>query len=184
MPGQQGLSRIVARNYAKLLAYKDEYEVARLLTRESLAAELASTFAAGGKIALNLAPPFLNGALVNGRPRKKEFGRWIVPLLRVLARMKILRGSALDLFGYTAERRAERAMIAEYEALVEEALAALTPANHAAAMILLNAVDEVRGFGPVKEVAMETYHRRLPELRAALTVTDIKAKAVPLSQHG
>lgn len=172
MPGEHGLARIVARNYAKLLAYKDEYEVARLLTSESLRKELDATFAAGGKIALNLAPPILNGSLVNGRPRKKEFGRWILPLLRTLARMKGLRGSALDLFGHTAERRAERGMITEYEVLVDEALTALTPANHAAAMILLNAVDEVRGFGPVKEMAMATYHGRLPELRAALRASD------------
>lgn len=184
LPGEQGLARIVARNYAKLLAYKDEYEVARLLTSESLRKEIAATFAAGGRIALNLAPPILNGAKVNGRPRKREFDRWILPLLRMLAHMKGLRGTMLDLFGYTAERRAERAMIAEYEALVEEALGALTPANHAAAMILLNAVDEVRGFGPVKEVAMEAYHRRLPELRAALSAPDVKAKAVPLAHHG
>lgn len=167
-PGEQGLALAVARNYAKLLAYKDEYEVARLLTSDALGQEIAATFEAGGKIALNLAPPIMNGATVNGRPKKREFGRWMLPVLRLLARMKGLRGSVFDLFGRTAERKAERALIAQYEALVEEVLAALTPSNHAAAMILLNAVDEVRGFGPVKEAALDAYHKRLPELRAAL----------------
>ncbi len=161
MPQSDALARAVARNYAKLLAYKDEYEVARLLTQPALEQQIARTFAPGGRIAFNLAPPFLAGRHVNGRPRKREFGAWLRPVLRVLAHGRHLRGSALDPFGYGAERRAERALIGEYEQLVGRVLAALTPANHAAGARLLSLADEIRGFGPVKEGAIKRYRERV-----------------------
>jgi indolepyruvate ferredoxin oxidoreductase len=163
--GQSGpLARAAARAYAKLLAYKDEYEVARLLTLPSLQQEMAQVFAAGGRVSFNLAPPFLAGRGINGRPRKREFGPWLRPALRILARGRRLRGTVFDLFGYTAERRAERALIAQYEQLVARVLAALTAANHHAGVELLALAEEVRGFGPVKEAAMLRYHDRAQSL--------------------
>jgi indolepyruvate ferredoxin oxidoreductase len=153
------LARATARAYAKLLAYKDEYEVARLLTQPALQKEIAGVFAAGGRVTFNLAPPIFAGRRVNGRPPKREFGAWLKPMLRMLAHGRHLRGSAFDLFGYTAERRSERALINQYEQLVDTVLAALTPANHAAGVRLLSLAEEIRGFGPVKEAAMQSYRQ-------------------------
>ena len=168
MPGAQALSRVVAQNYAKVLAYKDEYEVARLLTHPALRAELQGTFDDGGRIAFNLAPPLAHGRLAQGRQKKREFGAWILPLLNVLARLRAVRGSMLDPFGRTAERRNERALIAEYEALVERVLHALTQNNHADAVKLLAMFDEVRGFGPVKQTAIVAYRMRVATAETTL----------------
>ena len=154
------LARTVARAYAKLLAYKDEYEVARLLTQPALEQALAGSFAPGTRVTFNLAPPILAGRLVNGRPAKREFGAWMRPLLRVLAHGRHVRGTVLDPFGYMAERRAERALIDEYERLVDRVLTELTPANHAAGVRLLSLADDIRGFGPVKEAAIKRYRER------------------------
>jgi indolepyruvate ferredoxin oxidoreductase len=159
-PGSGALALAVARIYAKLLAYKDEYEIARLLTQPELHDEIRRTFD-GGRIAFNMAPPILSRGHVNGRPKKREIGVWILPVLRVLARIRRIRGTWLDPFGHTAERRMERELIAEYEALVDRVLLALTPANHARAVVLLALPEEVRGFGPVKKKAVKTYHTRL-----------------------
>jgi indolepyruvate ferredoxin oxidoreductase len=166
--GQSGaLARAVARAYARLLAYKDEYEVARLLTQPALQQEIAQVFAAGGRVSFNLAPPFLASRGINGRPRKREFGPWLRPALRVLAKGRRLRGTVFDLFGYTAERRAERALIDQYEQLVARVMAALTAANYNAGVELLTLVEDVRGFGPVKEAAMQRYHQRAKSLEHA-----------------
>jgi indolepyruvate ferredoxin oxidoreductase len=163
--GQCGpLARAAARAYAKLLAYKDEYEVARLLTQPSLQQEIAQVFAAGGRVSFNLAPPFLAGRGVNGRPRKREFGPWLRPVLRVLAQGRRVRGGVFDLFGYTAERRAERALIEQYEQLIDRVLAALTPVNHTTGVELLTLAEDIRGFGPVKEAAMQLYRQRAKSL--------------------
>ena len=166
--GQSGpLARAAARGYAKLLAYKDEYEVARLLTRPALKQEIDQVFAAGGRVSFNLAPPFLAGRGINGRPRKREFGPWLRPALQVLAQGRRLRGTVFDLFGYSAERRAERALIEQYEQLVARVLAALTVTNRNAAVELLTLVEDVRGFGPVKEAAMQLYRERAKSLEHA-----------------
>jgi indolepyruvate ferredoxin oxidoreductase len=166
--GQAGpLALAAARGYAKLLAYKDEYEVARLLTQPALAQEIAKVFADGGRVSFNLAPPFLAGRGINGRPRKREFGAWLRPALRALAHGRRVRGTAFDVFGYTAERRAERAMIEQYEQLVARVLLALTVANHNAAVELLTLVEEVRGFGPVKEASIQRYRDRAQSLELA-----------------
>jgi indolepyruvate ferredoxin oxidoreductase len=165
----EALTMAVARNYAKLLAYKDEYEVARLLTHPSLQDELKRNFADGARLSLNLAPPILGGKPVNGRPRKREFSEARMrPFLKLLASARRVRGTALDPFGRTAERRMERELIAEYEALVEMVLERLTSDTLEASARLLGLVDMVRGFGPVKEAAVKTYRARLAEGRAAL----------------
>ncbi len=166
-PGSQAIAEAVARNYAKLLTYKDEYEVARLLTSPALHAEIAKTFADGAKLSFNLAPPILGGQAIDGRPAKRAFGaKFMLPALRVLARFKGLRGGSLDPFAKTPERRMERALIGEYEALVEQVLGSLSSANVTAAAGLLDMADEIRGYGPVKEAAVAKYRTQLADAQA------------------
>ena len=162
----RSISKTVARNYAKLLAYKDEYEVARLLTSSELRRELEAKFDLGGRLAFNLAPPSFGGKLVNGRPQKREMSWRMWPILKMLSVLRVLRGTALDVFGRTVERRMERALIAEYEELVAFVLPRLTPGSYPAAVSLLNLVDGVRGFGPVKMAAAAEYRQKVIEARA------------------
>ena len=163
------LALAVARNFAKLLSYKDEYEVARLLTDPELAAELERTFENGGRIAYNLAPPLLSlfGKGLGGRPKKRSFPGWTRAVLRAVARLKVLRGSWIDPFGWTGERREERALIGEYEALVGRVLGWLDCGGREAAIAVLELADGIRGFGPVKAVAIARYRRDLAEALAA-----------------
>ncbi len=167
-PATQALSVAVARNYAKLLAYKDEYEVARLLTDPALIAEIARTFDNGAGLSFNLAPPVLGGKPVGGRPPKREFPARIRPLLKLLAACRGLRGTWADPFGRTAERRMERRLIADYEALVARVLDRLTAGNHAAALAALGLADAIRGYGPVKEAAIAAYRARITALEAGM----------------
>ncbi|MGW8202282.1 indolepyruvate ferredoxin oxidoreductase family protein [Sphingomonas bisphenolicum] len=158
LPGSQTLATTVALAYGKLLAYKDEYEVARLLNDPALKREIAQTFADGAKLQYNLAPPIFAGKEINGRPGKRVFNaRLMSPLFALLKRFKGLRGTPFDLLGRTEERRMERRLIAEYEGLIDHVVGRLTPANHAEAVKLLSLVDSVRGYGPVKMAAVEAY---------------------------
>jgi indolepyruvate ferredoxin oxidoreductase len=169
----EALTRAVATQYARLLAYKDEYEVARLLTDPALKRQLAQTFEPGAKLAFNLAPPVLGGKPINGRPPKRAFNaRWMHPMMRLLAHGKVLRGTWLDPFGRTAERRTERALIAEYESLVNYVLDRLQEHNHPVAVTLLGLAGSIRGFGPVKEKAVAQY-------RGALAVAADRFEAEP-----
>ncbi len=146
-----GLALAVARNYRKLLAYKDEYEVARLYTVPAFQAAVGEAFEGAPRISVLLAPPFMGGGPgPDGNPRKREFGPWIFAVFRLLARCKGLRGSMLDPFGYTRERRRERELIREYEGWIDTITEALTPANHASAMNLASLPELIRGFGNVK----------------------------------
>jgi len=112
--------------------------------------------------------PILNGKKVNGRPRKRAFGAaWLRPILKLLASAKLLRGTVLDPFGYMPERRMERRLIAEYEALVASVLNRLSVDNHAASTKLLGLADMIRGFGPVKQDAVEKYKAELARLESA-----------------
>lgn len=157
-PGSTILSVAVARAYARLLAIKDEYEVARLLTDPALHAEIRATFGEAGKIAFNMAPPFLGTGGPGGRPRKREMPGWVMlPALNLLKRLKGLRGGIFDPFGYARERRAERALLSAYEALLDRAVDRLSPANLDKAIALLTLANDVRGFGPVKMAAMHRY---------------------------
>lgn len=167
-PQSEALAMAVAHNYARLLAYKDEYEVARLLTHPSLQAEIERGFADGARLSFNLAPPMLGGKAADGRPRKREFAAARMrPVLKLLASSRRLRGTAFDPFGRTAERRMERGLIADYEALVDRVLRRLTADNHDAAAELLGLADMIRGFGPVKQAAVERYRRAVSEQEAA-----------------
>ncbi len=152
---KRDLTNAVARYYFKLLAYKDEYEVARLYTDGSFKKHLERTFDGDLKLTFNLAPPVFQGKpLPNGRPRKKEFGQWMLPVFGILARMKRLRGTSLDIFGYTAERKMEHQLIADYEAMIGTLLEKLSQDNHRFAVALARLPDEIRGYGPVKEKAI------------------------------
>jgi indolepyruvate ferredoxin oxidoreductase len=158
LPGQQALAETVARYLFKLMAYKDEYEVARLYADGSFQKQVAATFeptdAAGKPIRyeFNLAPPLLARKDPNtGLPRKMTFGPWMMGAFGLLAKLKGLRGTALDVFGYSLERRTERKLIADYEALLAEILASLSPENHALCVALAAIPEKIRGFGHVKE---------------------------------
>jgi len=154
MPGAEALTRTVARNLAKLMAYKDEYEVARLYVDPAFRVALGATFEKTAKVTYHLAPPLLAPRNPrDGRPRKLPLGPWVGGVFEILARLKGLRGTSFDPFGYTAERRMERQLIAEYLADVDKALARLSPQRHAAALRLANWPEAVRGFGHVKAAA-------------------------------
>ena len=150
------LAKAVAASYFKLLAYKDEYEVARLHVDPGLHHSLADRFEAGYRIVHHLAPPFLSKAKdARGRPRKRRFGPWVRSAFKVLAKLRRLRGTAFDPFGYSADRRLERTLIGEFEDAVQRMLALLSNDNLALAIRLARLPLEVRGFGPVKQEAAQ-----------------------------
>jgi indolepyruvate ferredoxin oxidoreductase len=151
--GQCALSETVARYLFKLMAYKDEYEVARLYTDTSFVERVKSTFDGDNlRLQFHMAPPLLaRRDKVTGEPKKMSFGPWLLGLLRVLAKFKVLRGTPLDPFGYTAERRTERRLVADYEKLLGDILEKLTPDNHHVAVELAAIPEKIRGFGPVKQ---------------------------------
>ena len=149
------LTRTVAFHYYKLLAYKDEYEVARLFTDGHFAQSIRSQFAGDFRIRFHLAPPLLSRTdPATGRPRKQSFGPWMLSAMRVLAKFRFLRGTFVDPFGRTLERRAERRLIADYEADMETILEHLSATHIEAAVALAKWPAEVRGYGPVKEQAI------------------------------
>jgi indolepyruvate ferredoxin oxidoreductase len=149
--GRSGLAEAVARYYFKLLAYKDEYEVARLYTDGSFAREVAKQFTGDYKLKYHLAPPILGRRDEHtGLPRKTEFGSWMKPAFAILARFKGLRGTAFDPFGYSDERRTERALIAEYEKTIESVLGGLHLETHELAVEIAQVPEQIRGYGHVK----------------------------------
>jgi indolepyruvate ferredoxin oxidoreductase len=165
----RGLAEAVARGYFKLLAYKDEYEVARLYSDPEFARALAAQFEAHGKLIFHLAPPLLaRRDKATGEPRKMRFGPWLLPLLRLLARGKRLRGTRWDVFGYFAERKLERQMIADYEQVLEDVAGRLTPATHATAVALAALPLDIKGFGHVKRRNYAAAKAREAQLLAVL----------------
>jgi indolepyruvate ferredoxin oxidoreductase len=151
-PGKSGLAEAVARYLFKLMAYKDEYEVARLFTDGAFLDQVKSAFDGDDlRFEFHLAPPLLaRKDPVTGVAKKMSFGPWMMPAYKILARLKFLRGTAFDPFGRTVERRTERALVRDYEAMLEEILAKLTPDNHHLAVGLANIPEKIRGFGHVK----------------------------------
>ncbi|RJE85386.1 indolepyruvate ferredoxin oxidoreductase family protein [Paracoccus onubensis] len=158
------LRESVARGYYKLLSYKDEYEVARL--HLSSAEQIAQSWEGDTKLSFHLAPPMLPGKDAEGRPKKREFGPWILKAFRALAAMKTLRGTPFDPFGYFPERRRERAMIREYERDMREVLDNVTDATLPVAIELAELPLSVRGYGPVKDRAADEAALRREELLA------------------
>ena len=156
------LKEPVAKAYHKLLAYKDEYEVARLhrLTR----AKAAEQFENIDRITYHLAPPLLSKLGPDGRPLKRQFGAWIEKAFGVLARFKFLRGTPFDVFGYSVERRMERDLIKQYEADLAAFAFSEKPADIAALQELAELPLQIRGFGPVKHSNYEKAAKRRLEL--------------------
>jgi indolepyruvate ferredoxin oxidoreductase len=178
VPGYTGLSETVARNLFKLMAYKDEYEVARLYTDRRFLKALNAQFEGDFRLRFHLAPPLLSRPdPVTGEARKMTFGPWMMRAFRVLAAIRGLRGTAVDIFGYTAERKTERRLIADYEALLKEIAATLGAHNHAIAIELAAIPENIRGYGHVKarhlaaakaeEAALLEAYRMAPAPRAA-----------------
>ncbi len=163
-PGSTRLTETVARYAFKLMAYKDEYEVARLYSQPEFWAELDRTFAGDYKVHFNLAPPLLAKKDADGHLLKAEYGPWIRHAFGVLKRLKFLRGGAFDVFGRTAERRMERQWIADYFAAVDELIAGLNRDNHALAIDIAAVPEHIRGYGHVKERHEATARERWNQL--------------------
>jgi indolepyruvate ferredoxin oxidoreductase len=148
--GRATLTEAVARNLFKLMAYKDEYEVARLHTETGFEERIAAMFEGDYRVYYHLAPPLTAPRNEKDELQKRKFGPGMRIGFRILARLRGLRGSWLDIFGRTAERRGERALIGEYRSSVEQLLAGLTPDRHALAMEIARIPEQIKGFGHVK----------------------------------
>ncbi|RQS63405.1 indolepyruvate ferredoxin oxidoreductase family protein [Burkholderia sp. Bp8963] len=149
---EDAVTRAVASAYFRLLAYKDEYEVARLHSSPEFVESLRQRFDGDFRIAFNLAPPLLSGKdELTGEPRKKEYGAWILPVFRTLAKLKFLRGTPFDVFGHTAERKMERGLIARYEQTVDAIIRHGNARKLQAALRAASIAEKIRGYGHVKE---------------------------------
>jgi indolepyruvate ferredoxin oxidoreductase len=176
--GSTKLAEAVARYYHKVLAYKDEYEVARLHADGEFQKKIERMFEGDYKTFFYLAPPLLAKAdPVTGEPRKMRFGPWVLTVFKALKSLKALRGTVLDVFGYTAERRMERALIREYEESVERLLPGLSAQNHALAVQIASAPEEMRGFGHIKKRNVEAARRKRDELLARFGAASAPEKA-------
>ncbi len=144
------LTEAVARNLFKLMAYKDEYEVARLHTDKTFLQRIEKTFEGEYTLNYHLAPPLIAKANAKGELQKQKFGPAMLSAFKVLKHLKVLRGTPLDIFGYSEERRTERALIGEYRATLDTVLQGLTPENHPLALELARVPEQIKGFGHVK----------------------------------
>jgi len=177
-PGRDDLARAVARCYFKLLAYKDEYEVARLYGGAEFNRQLADTFESYDRLVFHLAPPLLAERDPDtGHLKKRVFGPWMRTAFRLLARFKGLRGTRWDIFGRTGERRTERRLIADYEETVGRLLAQLDLDTHALAVEIASLPERIRGYGHVKEKAIAEARSRETELMGRLLQPQPKATA-------
>jgi indolepyruvate ferredoxin oxidoreductase len=176
-PGKTGLADAVARYLFKLMAYKDEYEVARLYSDGAFVKQVNSEL--GGerlRFHVHLAPPLLaRRDKATGEPKKMTFGPWIFPLFALLAKFKVLRGTAFDPFGYSTERKTERALVRDYEALLDEVLAKLDAGNHHIAVGLAAIPEKIRGFGHVK-----LRHLKAAKADEAVLLDQFRAGPAPL----
>jgi len=170
-PSVKYLSEAAARNLFKLMAVKDEYEVARLYTDGSFARQMSAQFEHFDRLEFHLAPPLLGRRDGQGRPKKSAFGPWMMPVFRLLARLKGLRGTMFDVFGYSAERTLERALLAEYQADVDLILNSLDRTRIEAAAALASVPALIRGFGHVKQAAADKARAERQRLTARLTET-------------
>lgn len=180
--GKTSLTEAVARYLFKLMAYKDEYEVARLLTDKAFHEQIAAQFEGDYQLHLNLAPPLLAKRNERGELVKRRFGPGMLKAMAVLAKMKGLRGTAFDIFGRAEERRTERALIAQYRQDIEALLRGLDADSHALALEIARLPEQIRGFGHVKERHLRAAQARREELLARrvvpLVATDATASRV------
>ncbi len=167
--GMSGFAESVARYYYKLLAYKDEYEVARLFSSAEFAAELENQFEGDYTLRFYLAPPILTRRnKLTGIPIKKHYGPWMMTALKLLARMKFLRGTALDPFAYSKDRKLERQLIEEYQTVIEETIQQLNPDNYRIAVEVAAYPETIRGYGHVKQKSAQETRERVAKLQEAL----------------
>lgn len=163
------LTQAVAQQLYRFMAYKDEYEVARLFTETDFMKEVNDTFEGDFKVHFHLAPPLMNrGTDAQGRPRKRQFGPWMFRVFRVLARFRGLRGTAIDPFSYSADRKMDRAQLKDYEQLVERIVRELDASNYDTFVQLAELASEIRGYGPVRERAAEAVQEKQQQLAKAL----------------
>jgi indolepyruvate ferredoxin oxidoreductase len=179
-PGSTALTGAVGRSLFKLMAYKDEYEVARLYTESDFLKRVADQFDGPYKLRFHLAPPILGDRdPQTGRLRKREFGPWMLGVFRLLAKLRRLRGTPFDIFARSAERRTERRLIGDYEAVLDAILSCLTPANYPHAVELASLPLEIRGFGHIKEASIARAKTKeaklLDQLRAPATAPALAA---------
>jgi indolepyruvate ferredoxin oxidoreductase len=164
-PGSTTLQEAVARSYFALLAFKDEYEVARLHTQTEFVANVRRTFGDGVRMSFNLSPPLLSRIdTATGRPRKYELGPWFTPVLKMLARVRRIRGTWFDPFAHTADRRLDRELLARYEQVLERVLAEIDESRFDVALEFLRLPEQVRGYGPIKRAAAERAWHSADEL--------------------
>ncbi len=169
VPGSTRLTQAIARNYFKLLAYKDEYEVARLYTDPEFTHALNSAFDGNFSLRFHLAIPLLSRPdPVTGEPIKRAYGAWLMSAFHLLKPLKFLRGTPFDVFGYGAERRLERRLIKEYEATIDALLGSLRRDTLALAVEIAGLPEGIRGYGPIKERSVAAARQRQDELMAAL----------------
>lgn len=180
-PGRTGLALAVARAYHKLLAYKDEYEVARLFADEAFQRQIDEQFDGVRAMEFYLAPPILSRFFkdkTTGHPRKIRLGGWMLPVFRLLAKGKKLRGTKWDVFGYSAERKLERQMIADYERLLDVIAGRLDQANYETAVALAELPLDIKGFGHVKMANYKAAKSREADLlQAFLNPAPVKVAA-------
>src|SRR5580704_14655648 len=168
-PASTELTEAVAKNLFKLMAYKDEYEVARLYTDGAFASKLGEKFEGNVRLRFHLAPPlFARGDKVTGHLQKKEYGGWMIHAFRLLARLKFLRGTALDIFGYTAERKTERKLIDDYLAMIEPHVAVLKGEQLPVLTRLARLPEMIRGYGHIKEHSIGKFQAEKARLEAEL----------------
>ncbi|MFP4261955.1 MAG: indolepyruvate ferredoxin oxidoreductase family protein [Halomonas sp.] len=172
----EALTQAVATQLYRLMAYKDEYEVARLFTESDFLEEVEATFGGDYSLTFHLAPPLLGGRKdAQGRPVKRRFGPWMLKAMKGLARLRGLRNGPLDPFRFSADRKLDRQLLAEYEALIDELVQRLDNSSHATALALAKLPEEIRGYGPVREHAADQARTRqvrlLEELRNGRPMT-------------
>ncbi len=177
--GNGDFAQIVAKVYFKLLSYKDEYEVARLHSQKDFLDSIHREFGPGAKLRFHLAPPMLNaGTDARGRPRKTRFGSWMLPVFRILSRLKGLRGTVFDIFGHSADRRLEKELIVEFERLLDRVLPELTAGNLAWATELFGLFMNIRGYGPVKEEATSRVRQQIAKRMQNMDSASVDARIV------
>ncbi|HSW11873.1 MAG TPA: indolepyruvate ferredoxin oxidoreductase family protein [Solimonas sp.] len=178
LPDGERYVREVALTLARLMAYKDEYEVARLYTDPKFLQRLREQFSGDFKMSFNLAPMMLPGYDASGQPKKWRLGGWMMSAFKLLARLRVLRGTPFDPIGYSAERRMERRLIEDYRSLVTDLTGRLDPDNLAAATEIAHAAFEIAGYGPVKEASVAAYRSRVGKLLEAFaTIRSPQARA-------
>lgn len=163
-PGSNALTEAVARYFFKLMAYKDEYEVARLYTSGDFQRRLQQQFEGDYKLHFHLAPPLLARKDAQGRLQKKEYGPWVFTAFKLMARLRFLRGGLLDIFGYSEERKTERQLIGDYERTVSELLSSLDADKLLLAVEIASIPEHIRGYGHVKEAHLHKAKAREAEL--------------------